>query len=981
MANIKDHVIYESITDQLGLGEGGESLPVQYGEANDGANVGNQGVGPYDGKTGVTLNFRNIAPGSSKCTVTHDEPNKNILIDFVTSALQHQDLGGAGAFTHAQIDAYLNLMAELAAETRERTGFENRTDSAMSFDNGTRTFTIQPVGDNFVFYQNDVKYTKGAPDTIVLTNVTGLYLIYYDGGVLGSIQNPDAGQLDEAIRRKVLVAYVYWNSPQNAQYYFGEERHQFMPNITHSYLHFTRGTQFLAGGALNSIIADGSGALNSHAQFGIDASQMVDEDLFLDLSAVVSTTSFPVYYLTGTEASPVLRRKSPDGYPLVTTGTGRMAYNQLTGGNWQLTEVTNTKFALVHVFLTNDLNYSGPIVLLGQNQYDTLSAAREGAETELGNLITQGLTFSEFVAAATVIYQTADSYTNTPKSRIRSTDLGDDYIDWRGSNVNPVAGPPSAVPESEIFRVHHTGLLDGGALAINTDTTKFDVAAGNGVIVDYTDPNNPAKTEVSWASQAAITTTGIATNDITAVFVNSSGTVVQSTAPSESDYRDKIFLGLLVHVDRTNIDQAQNIPALGYDGTEDFRLITRSVSNLSGNHYEANSTNLTIKRSAGSIYKEGLNFQTSSTLPSAKSTSAEAPSSFPRWYVNTSSDLVEESASTSNIDPAYYNNTTTGALAAVGSTEWSIQRIFTSAWGGTFVMYGQEKFTDYDDAQAALGSETFITPDLVTSFGVYRYALIVRGGATNLSLEADAVFFEVTAIGGLGGGGGGGGTDVHNDLTGLQGGTTSQYYHFTSAKYSALNNFGSLSNVTPASGDRLIVEDASDSFNNKYSTAGHFINPKYLLAVDSKSTGTNAGGSTASTWVQRNLNTEVYNDISGASVSSNSISLPAGSYLIRAEAPANEVDRHRIRVYNVTDTAVVDEPGRSAMCGYVFEATQTTADVIAYLNISSTKTIRIDHWCARTVGSYGLGKAVSDGDSETYLQVWITRRGDYQSPP
>ena len=33
----------------------------------------------------------------------------------------------------------------------------------------------------------------------------------------------------------------------------------------------------------------------------------------------------------------------------------------------------------------------------------------------------------------------------------------------------------------------------------------------------------------------------------------------------------------------------------------------------------------------------------------------------------------------------------------------------------------------------------------------------------------------------------GGGTDVHNDLTGLQGGTTNQYYHLTSAQVSALH--------------------------------------------------------------------------------------------------------------------------------------------------------------------------------------------------
>ena len=39
------------------------------GEVNDGANVGGAGTGVYDGKTGVTLNFRKLNPASAKITV------------------------------------------------------------------------------------------------------------------------------------------------------------------------------------------------------------------------------------------------------------------------------------------------------------------------------------------------------------------------------------------------------------------------------------------------------------------------------------------------------------------------------------------------------------------------------------------------------------------------------------------------------------------------------------------------------------------------------------------------------------------------------------------------------------------------------------------------------------------------------------------------------------------------------------------------
>ncbi len=45
-------------------------------------------------------------------------------------------------------------------------------------------------------------------------------------------------------------------------------------------------------------------------------------------------------------------------------------------------------------------------------------------------------------------------------------------------------------------------------------------------------------------------------------------------------------------------------------------------------------------------------------------------------------------------------------------------------------------------------------------------------------------------------GGGGGGS--HNSLTGLQGGTTGEYYHLTSAQYTKVQNLGTISskNIT-----------------------------------------------------------------------------------------------------------------------------------------------------------------------------------------
>ncbi len=70
------------------------SIDILGGENNVGANVGTLGVGPYEGKSGVTLDFRNTAPGSNKISVSLDVPGKNILVDVNESNLTLDNLGG-----------------------------------------------------------------------------------------------------------------------------------------------------------------------------------------------------------------------------------------------------------------------------------------------------------------------------------------------------------------------------------------------------------------------------------------------------------------------------------------------------------------------------------------------------------------------------------------------------------------------------------------------------------------------------------------------------------------------------------------------------------------------------------------------------------------------------------------------------------------------------------------------------------------------
>ena len=331
------------------------------------------------------------------------------------------------------------VLINTSGATQEPTGFPvlttgliDRTSSVPSFVDGTRTFSLNPSAVDFDFFVRGVKYTSTG-DSIVISATEGMHFIYYDS--TGTIQESTVWN-DAYITANAFIAGVYWDNTNSQQIYLGDERHGCqMPGHTHLWIHENEGTSFVSGQALNTLSTDQDGSLAAHAQFGVDSGEIRDEDITVTLAAILSTTGLPIYYKDG--AAGDWRRSINAGFPVVTTGTGRLAWNEDTGAVWQLTEVSNLQFVLYHIFSTNDTTYPY-IAIMGQADYNVLINARAGANIEISNLVTSGLPFNEFVPIATVIYQTADAYANAVNARIRTTDLGDDYIDWRFSQISPI---------------------------------------------------------------------------------------------------------------------------------------------------------------------------------------------------------------------------------------------------------------------------------------------------------------------------------------------------------------------------------------------------------------------------------------------------------------------------------------------------------------------------------------------------------------
>lgn len=143
-----------------------------------------------------------------------------------------------------------------------------------------------------------------------------------------------------------------------------------------------------------------------------------------------------------------------------------------------------------------------------------------------------------------------------------------------------------------------------------------------------------------------------------------------------------------------------------------------------------------------------------------------------------------------------------------------------------------------------------------------------------------------------------------------------------------------------------------------------------LHVRDEKSNGTHGGAASATTWNTRVLNTVVVNQITGASLSSNQVTLPAGTYRVRARAPGYLVDQHRLGLYNVDDSQF------EVLGGGVFNVSGTFIASDAHIiggrfTIAAEKTLELRHYTDRAQGTDGLGYASSSGQVEIYAELWI----------
>lgn len=452
--------------------------------------------------------------------------------------------GGGGGGTWGSITGTLSdqtdLQTELDAKQEHENGFENRTDSTISFDDATRTFTIAPAVSSYVVYIQNQKVVKTATENVVISDTEGIWAFYFDAaGTLQATNN--VAFIETIILEFAFIAIVYWDAENNTAITFGEERHGAnMSAATHAYNHNTFGTRYGEGLTPGDLVSDGNGDLDTHAQFSVTGGSIWDEDIENVISSIIVGTGAPFFYRSGAAGN--WRKLAATGFLAYNGGAGRAQFNELTGGVWQLTEVNNPDFVLMHLYATNDPDQPF-FLIMGQAQYTTLGNARDGALTELINLETTGLPIVEYKSIATFIMQTSNGYSNAVQSRLRTTDDGADYIDWRGTDTGvlvSVAGSSTQTAAQVPFTpAGNIAATDVQAAIEELDSEK--ATAAQGALADTaTQPGDNVSTLTNDANYVSFTQTTTAVNKTLAAnekcSVTASGlTITLPASPANGD--------------------------------------------------------------------------------------------------------------------------------------------------------------------------------------------------------------------------------------------------------------------------------------------------------------------------------------------------------------------------------------------------------------------------------------------------------------
>jgi len=146
-----------------------------------------------------------------------------------------------------------------------------------------------------------------------------------------------------------------------------------------------------------------------------------------------------------------------------------------------------------------------------------------------------------------------------------------------------------------------------------------------------------------------------------------------------------------------------------------------------------------------------------------------------------------------------------------------------------------------------------------------------------------------------------------------------------------------------------------------------------LHVEDQKASGSPGGTFTSGSYQTRVLNTVITNEIDGASLATNQITLPAGKYYMEAEGANYKVDHNRMRLRDTTHS--IDLVTGINQHNWSTDAQGLTNSMAGDFTISESSVIELQHRCFSTQATNGFGTGNTFGDNERFATVRVWKIG------
>jgi hypothetical protein len=300
----------------------------------------------------------------------------------------------------------------------------------------------------------------------------------------------------------------------------------------------------------------------------------------------------------------------------------------------------------------------------------------------------------------------------------------------------------------------HSGVLSGGALSVNADTTKFNISDGVGYIVDYwTTPGAPVVTRVTWSGKTAQSSPYRTSSVSTTVLIDSTGAVTYQTDPaSRANYSQYIVLGKLLHPNKSTINgvsQYQHSISGSIGNGMDLMHFMGTLA--SGVLFSPHADDLLMTRSAGTLLRIGGNYVADKESPNLTPITSQSIATFSyRYRDGTGGFKIDASGNT--FQPNVYDNGT-GTLHSVGNS-YANHRVYVFSSGNAYIVPGQTTYNSLSNAVAAIPTEDFVVDPQLADANL-RTIITCRGSVSSLQTSNFVRFTQGGLFGVLGGTAGG----------------------------------------------------------------------------------------------------------------------------------------------------------------------------------------------------------------------------------